>query len=76
MCRLVEGGSGRGFGTENIRDVLSRAPPGETPRPPIVYVVIVGEAQCLGVDMLEDVAVGVEISLSKRCQLLAVEMSR
>ena len=32
---LLDEGSGRGLGRENIRDVLSNAPPGETVRLPI-----------------------------------------
>ena len=40
ICRLVDGGSGRGFGTENMRDVLNNAPPGDTARPPIAWFVV------------------------------------
>lgn len=49
MCRLEDGGSGSGLGIENMRDVRSRAPPGDTARPPIVRNCdVLGEARCRG----------------------------
>ena len=48
MCRFVDGGSGRGLGTENRRDDLRSAAPGDTVRPPIVTIESCWRAQLPG----------------------------
>lgn len=65
MCRLVDCGSGNGLGMEKSREDLSRAPPGETVRPPIATRRPFGELNWLAVLVSSWWSAGVELRPTK-----------